>query len=810
MQQVFGHIGAFLAIKLPVVETAVAQLRALVVAKVGEISNVSQARGANVVKITGLHRSLVRTQLALALTEATETRIHEGAASIAGVGATLDDYRGISFFLLNVIRDVFRVLRSGALKLIVFRWQDVLLGHQSRVGGFFPIRGINKEEFAATLKIFEAKNITFHMTGSDGGFTWLNEQAPEALVETKAHRAPETRRTLAMTSISQAKGLIADLSARHRADPYQTPLRRQLKLRLAKYKMMFELYSTFIFRQLPDGSLLPHTPPLPNNEVVSSVDADQMWSAAGASTLLEYPVKLRCEDPEARVPDENREGADPGVQQGAGPRPDHNEAALSPGLRGLKMPFLLEADITNIFARTSGVAQSPIEEWADDEGYLEIDGELRDDDNMALDVDRAEAELRAAKPTLGPGPIDQRTLRRYALMTQAVRKTIRSGDNDERKSAREVIEKEMRWAVHESHVQERVNMGDDFDKFYYVTGNKPHFEDTPHVEKNLVHGVQRDVPAVVGELEGQGDAEDDDDLADDANFVEPRPIQQLGEELQVFSTRRMLRVAQKYAEFGPIVKTILSQADKQSVPVARLITRDRLFQAALWKHGCRREAAVLQILNGVFEAFDCGHLCPSYRDYLCTRGRWLCYRILGPDFNDPNKLAVSWGKKCGTNLQVMVLYRVLCNIDAREQLHVSLKTWVIERTLGTDDLEGFFSELTRRSGGYMPNCRVALAAARTSERALQSRWDSTWKEDISKKKRYAEYERNTRPNWNDGWRVPAFWPLERWLTPRLAADGHAPVGPDKRQKRLGEMKTKTKAQAVRDIQKNAASSRQHA
>ena len=74
----------------------------------------------------------------------------------------------------------------------------------------------------------------------------------------------------------------------------------------------------------------------------------------------------------------------------------------------------------------------------------------------------------------------------------------------------------------------------------------------------------------------------------------------------------------------------------------------------------------------------------------------------------------------------------------------------------------------------------------------------------------AQPQRNTRPNWNDGWRVPAFWPLERWLTPRLAVDGHAPVGPDKRQKRVGEMKTKTKAQAVRDIQENAASSRQHA
>ena len=105
------------------------------------------------------------------------------------------------------------------------------------------------------------------------------------------------------------------------------------------------------------------------------------------------------------------------------------------------------------------------------------------------------------------------------------------------------------------------------------------------------------------------------------------------------------------------------------------------------------------------------------------------------------------------------------------------------------------------------NCRVALAAARTAERALQSRWDATWKEEISRKKRYAEYERNSREDWNDGWRVPSHWPLERELTPPVDPDRGAPVQPEKRMKSEGIYATKTKEQAVRVTQKISGHSR---
>ena len=233
-------------------------------------------------------------------------------------------------------------------------------------------------------------------------------------------------------------------------------------------------------------------------------------------------------------------------------------------------------------------------------------------------------------------------------------------------------------------------------------------------------------------------------------------------DLQALCADRLMKVALVYREFSGIVKVLQEQVDKQSVPVARLITRNRLFHAALWKHGAKREAVVLQVLNGALEAFDARHLCPSYRDYLCERVRHLCYSILGPEHMDLAKLPTSagTGKKCGTSLEIGLLYRFLSNIDMREWFARKHGTWGCEGCFGTDDLENFFSELTRRAGGYMPTCQVALSMAKRAEQAARSLWDPTWKQHVSKRKRYEVQHRATRAQWNDGERVPSFWTLE--------------------------------------------------
>ena len=109
----------------------------------------------------------------------------------------------------------------------------------------------------------------------------------------------------------------------------------------------------------------------------------------------------------------------------------------------------------------------------------------------------------------------------------------------------------------------------------------------------------------------------------------------------------------------------------------------------------------------------------------------------------------------------------------------------------------------------MPTCEVALQMAERAEAAAQSLWDPTWKQWVSKRKRYEVHQRTTRAQWNDGERVPTFWSLERdlehfllerdlaSLEPLNASTCHAP----KRMKREGEKQAADRPQAIRALQK---------
>lgn len=255
------------------------------------------------------------------------------------------------------------------------------------------------------------------------------------------------------------------------------------------------------------------------------------------------------------------------------------------------------------------------------------------------------------------------------------------------------------------------------------------------------------------------------------------------------------------AEAG-IVKILMGEVDKQHVPTAQLITNNPLFHAALWHHGYRRTAAVLQVLYGVFSAFDSAHLCPSFRDYCCDRGRKLLYLILGPELHDLTKLQVSLGtkvKSCG-NLSTALIYRILSNLDARQALLKKLGTWFRERAVDSNDLEGMFSELTRRAGGYMPNFRDAFNAMKVAERATRAWWAGSWLMHVSRRKNYTvDQSEQTRDPWNSGWRVYEWWPLERFTVgakPRSS-------GGTAQMLRKGVKHTEQKQKAVRQQHKFA-------
>ena len=178
----------------------------------------------------------------------------------------------------------------------------------------------------------------------------------------------------------------------------------------------------------------------------------------------------------------------------------------------------------------------------------------------------------------------------------------------------------------------------------------------------------------------------------------------------------------------------------------------------------------------------------------------MCYALLGPEHRDVRKLCKLGGQDCSNgSFECNVLYRLLSNLDALEQVVIGLGTWVNERMLGTDDLENLFSELTRRCGGYMPSVQVLL---QMSPRAL---WDTDVVQHVSKKRRYSVMSMDKRAEWNDGQRCPVFWPLEI-----NAHYSGKEVQPDKRQRHEGVKAGTYKPQSVRSQHSGAAQAKKAA
>ena len=401
----------------------------------------------------------------------------------------------------------------------------------------------------------------------------------------------------------------------------------------------------------------------------------------------------------------------------------------------------------------------------------------------------------------------------------------------------------------QAHYEKAVSQSN-FNRFYYCPIDFFHFDDIAHMEKNIVHGIQREYEDQVGAV-SQPDLPIHASSWDGGAF-EPSPTptapvvgsiphtapsasRRVGTRSSIaadplpapvpdpipvpvdatapvrklwgLNTANLIRIASKYSEFAPILKVLNALVDKQHVPSARLIMRGKLFHAALWKHGFKREAAVLSVLNGVAETFDCGKLLPSYRDYLCARARHLIYLLLGSELDDCKMAAVSGGSSKSCGIETALLYRFLSNIDAREQLIKQLGHYLVERALGTDDLENFFSELCRRSRSSRnsPNCQTAMIVARTAERAAKFLWDGRWRKYESKRKRYTKAERTTYNDWNCGARVPSWWPLE--LATAVQVVANKKVKAEKRMHKAGESKTQYSAVSVR-TQHSAASKQQ--
>lgn len=197
------------------------------------------------------------------------------------------------------------------------------------------------------------------------------------------------------------------------------------------------------------------------------------------------------------------------------------------------------------------------------------------------------------------------------------------------------------------------------------------------------------------------------------------------------------------------------------------------------------------------------HLCPSFRDFCCERGRTLLYLILGPELHDLTKLEVSLGSKVKScaNLSTALLYRILSNLDARHALMEKLgNTWFRERAADSNDLEGMFSELTRRAGGYMPNFRDAFNALKVAERATRALFAGSWVMYVSKRKRYTvDQSEQTRDPWNSGWRVYNWWPLERFTVGRKPSG----LGGTAKMLNRGVKHTEQKQKAVRQQHKYA-------
>jgi len=744
----------------------------------------SSVSASNAIAMQKLHRDLVVLEINAYYAKDRLDKVHRASEDVTVLLSAPLLIATVRTKLSSIwlgVQAVFHCRRCPARKLLAFRAQDPIHGHRSEVAGLFLIRGISKEEIQKVVTKFKSQH-DYIATSSDGGFSYMREQRSNNGV---AHR-PETASSLAKASLAKEGGpagrvrataLAAaqatnDLHFAQACAAYQqekkTPTRAQLSA-TDKLELKAEVLTQYVHAIKLDASFRR----TPSAAICSRDDANVRYARAGTGHRnLAYPARLRLGEPEYPEP-------------------------TSVGLKGVTMPFLLKKDLTDIFARlVEERFDTPISRHS---SILEPGQDQ---------LHRAEEELRAVRGA--NVAIDRAVLRRVAMMMAAVDSNNISLDD---------MEAEMQQVDYERAVSESR-----FTDFYADPIDTLHFDDIAHIEKNLVHGMQRDREALVGAIvvpEIAARAPDWDGGAlpamparpilppmapaqADRSRRERRPTARGAEaaatlaaaaaaaaavaaarpvpavpvvrgarrSLLALDSAILLQVASMYSEFGPVKKVLLSLVDKQNVPAARMIVKNKLFHAALWKHGHKREAATLSVLNGAFDAFDCGKLVPSYRDYLCDRARHLIYLLRGPELDDVVMMAVSNGKgKKSCGIESGLLQRLLANIDQREQMIKKLNLYFNERVLGTDDLENFFSELCRRArtGVHSVTAQKALQVARTAERASRMLWDDTWDQYESKRKHYTKQQISSRNDWNSGARVPDWWPLEQ----HLVGDGKA-------------------------------------
>ena len=286
-------------------------------------------------------------------------------------------------------------------------------------------------------------------------------------------------------------------------------------------------------RLLAEWLLVVHPQGLPPQRLTD-------WDRIVPAGTTAYPGKLRCDPAAASVADAAF-GAD----------------GLDPAFAGMAVPEFTGADIRRLLPRGAARCKSPIE-VATQEAYTP--------DAAALAAARVDFE----GTRLGEVPSDQ-VLARLCRLRRAV---------DDNAVNYVVFQRDLAQARYETAIRAYVGQGRDFDRYWYVPRQGfIDFEDPAHLEKNMIHGLQRQeawLAAALNEHATQDVGEADDavcmpvaavTLNDMISRLEGEARDDLDpsglcEEL-CLDSRNLLLVALKYDRFTPIKNVLLTKCDKQ-------------------------------------------------------------------------------------------------------------------------------------------------------------------------------------------------------------------------------------------------------
>jgi len=343
----------FLMVKEPIVRAPVEAFGASLLTERAKL----EKQCTNHVKLGAIHRSILCLTTARFDAEAQLRVVTNAVSLLAGVLAIAPTTEAWRQRVQRVIGEAwmgvqatFRCLRTAARKMLCFRAQDPIHGHDSEVAGLFLIRGILKPEMQSLIAEFQTTT-TYLTTSSDGGFSFLREQNED--VDGK-HR-PETMRMVAkqaefdakapfVAAIQQKRKSNRDLG-RTRKDGH-TPLDPTLSVD-ERQAVKVKVVDTFFATVLPQG-LERNTPQC---EIVERVEAKLRYNRAGVGQRENaYPATLRCGDAEVVPP-------------------------TSEELHGITMPQLTCADLDDLFVRIEGEqVLSPIMQHGLDDPDQQHDG----------------------------------------------------------------------------------------------------------------------------------------------------------------------------------------------------------------------------------------------------------------------------------------------------------------------------------------------------------------------------------------------------------------------------------------------------